>query len=55
MSPTNPVFFVAESTTFTSRTELAGIPIIYHQTGILSIVGVNLKLNFESTETTVKV
>ena len=30
--------------TITARSELAGIPIIYHQTGILSIVGVNLRI-----------
>ena len=30
--------------TLTSRPALAGIPIIYHQTGILSIVGVHLRI-----------
>ena len=59
LSPTTPVFVEStiyncifacaniqlnRRLTLTSRPALAGIPIIYHQTGILSIVGVNLRI-----------
>ena len=55
MSPTTPDFvestiykcnvrLLPRSLTLTSRPGLAGIPIIYHQAGIVSIVGVNLRI-----------
>ena len=56
MSPTTPVFVelytiaifacakiqLHRRLTLTSRPALAGIPIIYHKTGIVSMVGVNI-------------
>ena len=45
MRPTTPVFVVPTiNNCKTSRPEVAGIPIIYHQTGILS----NIDVHFQS-------
>ena len=57
MSPTTPVFVesmykfymrkkiqVPNRPTLTLRSEIAGIPIIYHKKGILSGVNVNLRI-----------
>ena len=38
------IVFMSKCLTLTARPELAGIPIIYHQTGILLIVNLRIKL-----------